>query len=288
MTIFTDYILAGADCQHSIHFKMEVFQHGDSVDNLQNLIKSTEFCTEIPIQRNYLTTIIGNVLTTATEVNVTIDDNFTDEIVVKTSTAVVTNADELDAALVNPDIDTIIFDGYFEKIGLGFEVKKNVVFNMNNCELNAGSTPESYWYAFQISGNNSVEINDANFTRAGISVSSGSDVVFNSGTIDHNPERPSRHMFYATGEGTTITINDGTFLNNVAKNRYIHAADNAIVYVKGGNFGGPTKSNNKIETVNGGQVIITGGTFNFDPTTWVATGYKAQKSGSTWTVVATE
>ena len=75
MTIFTDYILAGAD-QHSIHFTMEVFQHGDSVDNLQNLIKSTSFNTDIPVQRNYLTTVIGNVLTTATEINVTIDDNF--------------------------------------------------------------------------------------------------------------------------------------------------------------------------------------------------------------------
>ena len=292
MTLVTDYILAGSDCQHSIHFKMEVFQHGDSIDNLQNLIKSTEFCTEIPIQRNYLTTIIGNVLTTATEVNVTIDDNFTDEIVVKTSTAVVTNADELDAALVNPDIDTIIFDGYFEKIGLGFDVKKNVVFNMNNCELHAGSTSKnttnSMWYAFQISGNNSVEINDANFTRAGISVSSGSDVIFNNGTIDHNPDRTGRNMFYATGEGTTITINDGTFLNDKASNKYIYAANNAIVYIKGGNFGG-TKSTNKIVTANGGQVIITGGTFNFDPTTWVPlTGYTVQKSDSTWTVVAAE
>ena len=75
MTLFTDYILANAD-QHSIHFTMEVFQHGDSVDNLQNLIKSTSFNTDIPVQRNHLTTVIGNVLTTGTEINVSIDDNF--------------------------------------------------------------------------------------------------------------------------------------------------------------------------------------------------------------------
>lgn len=34
----------------------------------------------------------------------------------------------------------------------------------------------------------------------------------------------------------------------------------------------------------GAQVIITGGTFGFDPTTWVADGYEATKNGTTWTV----
>ena len=69
MTLFTDYILA-KDTQESIHFTMTVYdQAGDP-------IKTTNFNTEIPVQRNYLTTVIGNVLTTATEINVTIDDSF--------------------------------------------------------------------------------------------------------------------------------------------------------------------------------------------------------------------
>ena len=69
MTLFTDYILA-KEQQESIHFTMTVN------DKAGNEIKTTQFNTDIPVQRNYLTTIIGNVLTTATEVNVTIDDNF--------------------------------------------------------------------------------------------------------------------------------------------------------------------------------------------------------------------
>ena len=68
MTLFTDYILA-TDQQSSIHFTM-------TVNDGQKDIKTTEFNTDIPVQRNHLTTIIGNVLTTATEINVTIDDNF--------------------------------------------------------------------------------------------------------------------------------------------------------------------------------------------------------------------
>ena len=72
ITLFTDYILA-EDAQKPIHFTMTVN------DGVGNLIKETAFNTEIPIQRNYLTTVIGNVLTTATEVEITINDNFAGE-----------------------------------------------------------------------------------------------------------------------------------------------------------------------------------------------------------------
>uniref|UniRef100_UPI004056DECC DUF6562 domain-containing protein n=1 Tax=Alistipes sp. TaxID=1872444 RepID=UPI004056DECC len=69
MTLFTDYILAKDD-QTAYHFEMEVY------DAKGELIKATEFATDIPVQRNYLTTVIGNVLTTATDIEVRIDDNF--------------------------------------------------------------------------------------------------------------------------------------------------------------------------------------------------------------------
>ena len=68
MTLFTDYILA-KESQEPIQFEMEV-KHANGT------IKKTSFSTDIPVQRNHLTTIVGNVLTTATEINVTIDDNF--------------------------------------------------------------------------------------------------------------------------------------------------------------------------------------------------------------------
>ena len=69
ITLFTDYILAEAE-QNPINFKMEVF------DRDGGIIKETMFNTAIPVQRNHLTTVIGNVLTTATEIEVRIDDNF--------------------------------------------------------------------------------------------------------------------------------------------------------------------------------------------------------------------
>lgn len=75
MTLFTDYILA-KDEQSDIQFTMTTY------DGKGGLIKEVEFSTQIPIQRNYLTTIIGNVLTTATQLEVKINDNFDNEIVV--------------------------------------------------------------------------------------------------------------------------------------------------------------------------------------------------------------
>lgn len=176
----------------------------------------------------------------------------------------------------------VVVEEKIESVGTGFQVERDVVFDFQGNELNAGSNADSRWYALEIYGENYVEINNANFTRAGV-YADGANVVFNSGVINHNPERTSRYIFCAQN-GSTITINDGTFKNDRAKNSYFWA-DAAAIYVKGGNFGG-VASNNKVVTSNGGQVIITGGTFNFDPTAWVAEGYAATKNGSTWTVAA--
>ena len=207
-----------------------------------------------------------------------------DNFVVVKGTAVA-DATELEAALSGNAIDPIIFTNSIENVGTGFAVERDVVFNMNNYEFNAGSDENSTWYAIQAKGDYDVVINDANFTRAGISASEGANVVFNSGIIKHSPERTSRYIFSAKNEGTTITINGGTFTNDRAKNSFFWADSGAVIYVKGGNFGG-VASNKKVFLTNGGQVIITGGTFNFDPTEWVAEGYEAVKSGSTWTVSA--
>jgi len=73
------------------------------------------------------------------------------------------------------------------------------------------------------------------------------------------------------------------------KRAYICAMDGTTVYVTGGTFGpASTRSGytGGIKTVGTGKVIITGGTFGFDPSTWVAEGYVATKNGSTWTVTA--
>ena len=191
----------------------------------------------------------------------------------------------LQAAVTNhalPEID-VQGEEKIDMVGVGLEITRNVVLNMNNVELNAGSTATSYWYAIEAKGDFTTVINDANFTRAGVFASEGADVVFNSGVINHKPERTSRYIF-AANSGATITVNGGKFTNDRAKNSFFWADGYAIIYVKGGDFGG-VASNNKVVTTDGGQVIITGGTFNFDPTAWLAEGYSTYKEGSIWKVV---
>ena len=275
LTLFTDYILATAE-QSAIHFTMKV------IDKKGVTIKETAFNTDIPVQRNYLTTVVGNVLTLATDINVTINDNFIDEFVVYYLGCIVKNADEFNAALAD-SYETIIFGATIESDGLGFSVERSVDLRMNNHILDAGSNETSQWYAIQAKGNNKVNIYDANIVHAGVAASAGCDVVFHNGTINHNPNRGSRNIFYAEGKGSVITVKDGEFYNNRANNRFFGAVEGAVIYVEGGYFGG-TASNDKVILQSGGKVIISGGTFNFDPTKWLASGYTATSNGSTWTV----
>ncbi|MEE1168127.1 MAG: DUF6562 domain-containing protein, partial [Alistipes sp.] len=68
MTLFTDYFFAEAG--EVVKFELNVFdQNGVS-------IKKNNFNTDIAVQRNYLTTIQGNILTDGNNVKVTVEDAF--------------------------------------------------------------------------------------------------------------------------------------------------------------------------------------------------------------------
>ena len=87
-----------------------------------------------------------------------------------------------------------------------------------------------------------------------------------------------------------VTIEDGTFSFSKTLNQkraYIYAGSGATVYVKGGTFGpASARSGYTAGILGDGDIIITGGTFGFDPSAWVADGYQAVKDGTTWTVSA--
>ena len=123
----------------------------------------------------------------------------------------------------------------------------------------------------------------------GIGATNGAEVVFNSGSVNINTTSTSgRYLFYAEGEGSVITINGGTFDFNRTQNQkraYIYAGEGTTVYVTGGTFGkASTRSGYTAGILGTGDVIITGGTFGFDPSAWVADGYVATKDGTIWTV----
>ena len=73
-TLFADYIFAREGQQSPVNFKMAVYESKGG-----RLIKETEFNTQIPVQRNYLTTITGDILTTQANITIKVDDDFKDE-----------------------------------------------------------------------------------------------------------------------------------------------------------------------------------------------------------------
>ena len=157
---------------------------------------------------------------------------------------------------------------------------------VSNITLEAGSASD---YAVVNSGEVTFDDVDIAANGGGIGVTGGT-VNFNGGSIALNGNTTNpRYNFYVVGDGTVVTINSGNFsiAKNTLKRAYIYAGSGATVYVNGGNFGKPsTRSGYTAGIMGDGTVIITGGTFGFDPSNWVAPGYKAEMSGSDWVVSA--
>lgn len=160
---------------------------------------------------------------------------------------------------------------------------------LKDVTMNAGSTSD---YANRTSGADAkTTYNNVNIDSAGggIGAADGANVTFNEGSVAVNSKSTSgRYLFYAVGEGTVVTINGGEFSFSKTLNQkraYIYAGKGATVYVNGGTFGkASTRSGYTAGILGDGDVIITGGTFGFDPTKWVAGGYEAVEANGVWAV----
>ena len=182
---------------------------------------------------------------------------------------------------------TIEFDG------IGLENYGNAT--LENVTVNAG-TPGTNAYGYAINsgaGANTVLNNVVVDAKNGaIGATNGAQVTINSGSIAVNSQNTSgRYNIYAVGEDTVVTVNGGEYSFSASLNQkrsYVYAADNATVIINGGTFGkASTRSGYPgIKTDGTATVIITGGTFGFDPTEWVADGYKATQYGAEWIVTA--
>ena len=164
----------------------------------------------------------------------------------------------------------------------------DVVINGNGNNIYAG-TPDHY--SFITEGNEaSLVLNGVNVIANGgaIAASNAGNVTINGGSVALNATTTNpRYSIYAVGNDTEVTINGGEFSISklTLKRAYIYASAGATVYVKGGKFGkASTRDGYKAGIRGDGNVIITGGTFGFDPTNWVAAGYAALKDGQEWVV----
>ncbi len=247
-----------------------------------------EGLNSVPVQRNWRTNILGKILTGDVQFNVTVDPVYDGDINFPEDSG--TFADLEMAASFG---GTVTLD---ESIAMPaerpfLEVTSDFVLNIEDgVEFTTGDAAN---YGIIVAAG-TTEINSDGAIKSqggGIGVKNGAEVIYNGGNLDVNSTSTSgRYLFYLEGKGSSLTINDGNFDFNRTPNQkraYIYAGAETTVYVKGGTFG---KASSRVDYKDGiygeGTVLITGGTFGFDPTAWVAEGYKAEKDGDVWVVTS--
>lgn len=251
----------------------------------------------VPLQRNYRTNILGRIISDEFDFEIVIDARFNEDLehnILFLDEPVEANSDEdllyymkhYVVGEVNVDSDASIPAGTVEFIEMGDGT--NATFNMNGAEINSGT---QYDYGFIVRGDAKVVINDGNLKSAGggFAVADGAKVEFGGDVYVSTASTSGRYLFYTEGAGSELTINDGNYSWSASDNQkraYVYAGAGTTVYIKGGNFGkASTRSGYTAGILGPGTVIITGGTFGFNPSTWVAPGYKVVKVGSKWHVV---
>lgn len=229
MTLFTDYILAIPEGQTPYHFTMTVY------DGANTPIKETEFVTDIPIERNHLTTVIGNLLTTASEIEVRIDDNF---------------SNEKNEPLYHTLLETLMNGGKFT-------LTEDLTLT-DPAYLKEGATA-----IIDLNGHKLTYTGDDIMTR----VEKDAKLVF---IGDKAGSAIDAAMYIASAnEGGEIYVKSGNYKANVT----CFQANGGKVYIEGGHFSvsdsqwGATYLLNHIDSKkNIGLIEVTGGSFvGFDP-----------------------
>lgn len=202
------------------------------------------------------------------------------------TTSSVDSVEELASALSN--VSNVNFEAPIDNGSNVVSINDNyVVINMAGEQYNGGGNGTNN-YAFNLYGS-AVEVNDANVVGAGFAVMNGSELTVNSGSIAATPGKSGRNLFYVSGN-STVTVNEGTYTFDRTSCYFVYVAAGCTCYINGGHYEKPLANNASkdafVNSASEGTVVITGGTFNVDPTQWLAEGYKAVKSGKIWTVSA--
>lgn len=280
------YILVADEIDGASKATLQSLQYTFTSEN-GNPIEFKEGLNTVPVQRNWRTNILGKILTGDIQFNITIDPAYDDDYIFPNTSGSIQDlefAASFGGAVTLVEDVTMPEDRPFLQVAADFtlNINENVTFTSGNASnygiiVNSGTTT--------INGGGNIKSNGG-----GIGITNGANVIFNGGNLDINTTSTSgRYLFYLVGEGSTATINGGNFDFNKTQNQkraYIYASEGTTVYVKGGNFGNASTRDGYTSGIMGeGTVIITGGSFKFDPSAWVPTDYKVEKVGSTYYVL---
>ena len=220
--------------------------------------------SNVPLQGNYRTNIVGNLFTSPAEVNITVDPAF--------DTPAHNVYPELLAVAANGGSITLSEDVELSE-PLVIAAGKDAVINLNGKTINfKGGKDDAHCSAFRVKGSLTIE---------------------GDGTIDGGGDvHTERNIVWANGADAKVTIKGGIFKmgknTNGTKSWYdcIYANDGAKVEIYGGTFQndceGRPQSLNIQNSGNKASIQVYGGTFvNYDPSTgddslggsFVADGY---------------
>ncbi len=225
--------------------------------------------SNVPLQANYRTNIVGNLFTSPAEVNITVDSAF--------DTPAHNVYPELLAVAANGGSITLSEDVELSE-PLVIAAGKDAVINLNGKTINfKGGKDDAHCSAFRVKGSLTIEGN---------------------GTIDGGDDvHTERNIVWANGADAKVTIKGGTFKmgknTNGTKSWYdcIYANDGAKVEIYGGTFQndceGRPQSLNIQNSGNKASILVYGGNFvNYDPSTgddslggnFVAEGYASTRT----------
>ena len=163
------------------------------------------------------------------------------------------------------------------------------ILYINNLNIDVAGSK----YGFHVKAGE-VEINDLVLAaeRGGLNVQGGKVTVNSASVTTTGYKTNIGYLVYAASNTSSeVVINDGDYryVESYYRHGVLYAGQNAKIIVNGGTFGKGGSNTTKtkwITEANGGEVIIYGGTFEFDPSAFVAEGYQAvQGTDGWWTVV---
>ncbi|MBR5201232.1 MAG: hypothetical protein IKW31_05740 [Alistipes sp.] len=263
--LFTDYFFA--DDNDVVKFQLDVYDA--ATQNETTLIKHNDFTTDIPVQRNYLTTIQGNVLTDGNNVTVTVENDgaFAGEIkelvasdaknlqeIINTATdgkqTAVTLVGDIDlSALINAGT---LSTRAGENAGLVIPANKVVVLNLNGFNISQTKACTATYSMIVNNGNLTISGNGAvQFTNT----AEGGSSTWGTNVIENRT-------------GAVLEINGATISHNGSVNGETNHDTNLAIQ----NYQGKVTVNSGTITSTqfrslrdftaGGEIIINGGTFN--------------------------
>ena len=266
-----------------------------------NSIAFAEGLNNVPVQRNWRTNILGKILTGDIQFNITIDPVYDGDIIY---TEAISSAQVLEMTATFGGTFTLKEDVTLTgplTVGadmvLNIEEDVTLTGSLNLLEgahltVNGGAINNTDENTSGIVSNGNLTLNDVEITSArhALRIESGNVVIYG-GTYKVAPT--SSKTLYALNVGddgtvANVIIKGGTFIGPKGpiadSGSAVGVKVGSSVTIEGGNFSGG--KNNTLSSK--GTLNVVGGTFDQDPSNWVATGYKVLPSGSNFVVVSND